>query len=418
MEPPITYLIQNGFVSVSDPEEHSYLFDGQFGSLDYILVKSEASKYVTGSAVWNCNADEPDLIDYNLDFGRSSSLFDGFIPERFSDHDSKLLSLNFTLTTPIKGHLSGWLIGPAEFTLIGNNYLDGSLGVSNEIGDKVTQNVSISLYDYGCENKKDTINNTNAVIIESTNFSPSSFGYVISISHPNLGTDTGGFVFMNANPSLGKIKFCTRVSTWEGSTQVFFRETNFVLSYDLTENNFNLTSVEIDENDPGSFIADVDTEFFIKACQCSEYACISTPHNLKQDENLVMCLEAQHPDEMEDTVNISNFNIKLSAGVGQSYVEYNPVQFGTGSWVHDSLTLVQGPNADGVIMISTPIIAKFFIQTHKSINVTGNCFLEFDTAKSVTNDSLFMEFNLKFGIEEILNEGCLIKLIRKFRELF
>jgi hypothetical protein len=43
---------------------------------------------------WHANSDEVDAIDYNLDFGRSASLFDGSIPYRYSDHDPLIATLN------------------------------------------------------------------------------------------------------------------------------------------------------------------------------------------------------------------------------------------------------------------------------------------------------------------------------------
>ncbi len=74
------------------PRPYSYLFDGQFGSLDFAFVKRFI---VNGGAYWNVNADEPDIIDYNLDYGRDSSIFDETSPARFSDHDPLILSVSF-----------------------------------------------------------------------------------------------------------------------------------------------------------------------------------------------------------------------------------------------------------------------------------------------------------------------------------
>jgi len=39
------------------------------------------------------------------------------------------------------------------------------------------------------------------------------------------------------------------------------------------------------------------------------------------------------------------------------------------------------PDPDEGIMIITPVLAQFFIQSHTAISVSGNCFLEFDSAK-------------------------------------
>jgi hypothetical protein len=262
------------------------------------------------------------------------------------------------------------------------------------------------------------MNSTNAVTIFQVNPTPASFGYSVNISQSNIGDDTGGFVFPTG-PSTGDVKFCTRVSTWEGSIEVAFRETNFILSYDLTNNNFALNNIQIEENDPDSFITDVDTDFSVIAYQCSNYL-QTTSHTLQQDENLVICLEPSHPGGMAHVVHISNFNIKMYAGSAATgdYVEYNPVWFSTGGWTSDSLTAVsEQPDPADIIMISTPVIAQFFIQSHIQINVSGNCFLEFDSAKEA-RAPVFVGYDMQFAVVDGREEGCLVGLIRRIRGLF
>ena len=79
------------------PRPYSYLFSGQFGSLDHAYIKYTSAKSfsVVDAAIWNINADEPDIHDYNLDYGRNESIFDAVNPYRFSDHDPIVLSLKF-----------------------------------------------------------------------------------------------------------------------------------------------------------------------------------------------------------------------------------------------------------------------------------------------------------------------------------
>mgnify|MGYP000232086598 FL=1 len=74
-----------------------YVFDGQLGSLDYIFVsnKSRGSLNLQDADIWHVNTDEPDIIDYNLNYGRNEDIFDPTLPYRFSDHDVVLAS--FTL---------------------------------------------------------------------------------------------------------------------------------------------------------------------------------------------------------------------------------------------------------------------------------------------------------------------------------
>jgi predicted extracellular nuclease len=100
-ETPITTILDGGYVSVKDlgkvdPPEYSYVFNAQWGTLDYIFMReSFFSDSLAEAAAWAVNADELDYLDYNLDFGRDLSVFDGTTPFRFSDHDP--IVLNFQL---------------------------------------------------------------------------------------------------------------------------------------------------------------------------------------------------------------------------------------------------------------------------------------------------------------------------------
>ncbi|MCI4662926.1 MAG: ExeM/NucH family extracellular endonuclease [Neomegalonema sp.] len=96
MEDPITWLESQGYVNlaseyISDP--YSYVFDGQVGTLDYGFVSSSMADQVVGAEEWHINSDEADAIDYNTDFGRNTSIFDGTTAARNSDHDPLVAGL-------------------------------------------------------------------------------------------------------------------------------------------------------------------------------------------------------------------------------------------------------------------------------------------------------------------------------------
>ncbi len=67
---------------------YSYVFDGQFGYLDYALANTALLLQVTGATEWHINADEPDLLDYDTTFKKEAqdALF-AADPYRSSDHD-------------------------------------------------------------------------------------------------------------------------------------------------------------------------------------------------------------------------------------------------------------------------------------------------------------------------------------------
>lgn len=72
---------------------YSYVFDGQIGYLDYAMTATLADQ-VTGSATWHVNADEPDLIDYDMSF-KSDGQDALYAPDfyRYSDHDPVIIGL-------------------------------------------------------------------------------------------------------------------------------------------------------------------------------------------------------------------------------------------------------------------------------------------------------------------------------------
>uniref|UniRef100_A0A7S3L3L9 Endonuclease/exonuclease/phosphatase domain-containing protein n=1 Tax=Amphora coffeiformis TaxID=265554 RepID=A0A7S3L3L9_9STRA len=82
------------FSNPIDPESYGYIFDGQIGTLDYILINAPFEKIFAGSAEWNINADEASALDYFLRFDRDPDIFDGTVPFRSSDHDLVLAGVN------------------------------------------------------------------------------------------------------------------------------------------------------------------------------------------------------------------------------------------------------------------------------------------------------------------------------------
>ena len=76
-------------------EAYSYVFDGQIGYLDHALASAGLVTEVTGTTVWHINADEPDLIDYDMTFKKDAqdALY-ATDPYRSSDHDPVIVGLS------------------------------------------------------------------------------------------------------------------------------------------------------------------------------------------------------------------------------------------------------------------------------------------------------------------------------------
>jgi predicted extracellular nuclease len=74
---------------------YSFEFEGQFGALDHAMASPSLASKVVDAVEWHINADEAELNDYNLEFGRDPALFDPASPYRASDHDPLIIGLEF-----------------------------------------------------------------------------------------------------------------------------------------------------------------------------------------------------------------------------------------------------------------------------------------------------------------------------------
>ena len=94
-EDPITTLETGGYVKVS--QGLSYAFDGMWGSLDHVLVSASLQPSVGRAVKWAINAEEPEVLDYNVEFKSLDQQASFYAPTayRSSDHNPILLGLNF-----------------------------------------------------------------------------------------------------------------------------------------------------------------------------------------------------------------------------------------------------------------------------------------------------------------------------------
>lgn len=111
-EDPVLTLTQGGLQDLIEAFEgegaYSYVFDGETGYLDHALATAGARAQVSGVTHWHINADEPFVIDYDMNFKRSPSTGQCYTPSlsacspdlytatpyRSSDHDPVLIGLN------------------------------------------------------------------------------------------------------------------------------------------------------------------------------------------------------------------------------------------------------------------------------------------------------------------------------------
>ncbi len=99
METPIRTLEEGGYTNLVreflGEDAYSYVFNGQWGSLDHALGSDSILDQVTGVADYHINSDEPSVLDYNTDFKPAPQIESLFAPDEFrvSDHDPVLVGL-------------------------------------------------------------------------------------------------------------------------------------------------------------------------------------------------------------------------------------------------------------------------------------------------------------------------------------
>ena len=117
-EDPVHHFVSNGYADLAsrfNPQAYSYVFDGEAGAIDHALASPSLIGTITGAADWHVNADEPFVIDYNLEFKQPACAtctpdYYTATPYRSSDHDPLLVGLSLVRT------ITGT---PAAETLVG-----------------------------------------------------------------------------------------------------------------------------------------------------------------------------------------------------------------------------------------------------------------------------------------------------------
>ena len=108
MEDPMAVLAANGYVDLAeafatpiDPA-YSYVFDGQWGTLDYALASPSLVAQVVGAAEHHINSDEPNAIDYNTNFKSAGQVVSLYSPDQYrvSDHDPIVVGLELGDVVP------------------------------------------------------------------------------------------------------------------------------------------------------------------------------------------------------------------------------------------------------------------------------------------------------------------------------
>lgn len=165
MEDPIRKFEEKGYKNVvaeldGDTLSYSYSFSGRAGSLDHALATESLLSKVVAATDWHINADEPIMLDYNVEFksdGQQSTLYaEG--PYRASDHDPVIIDIKSEVVltpeeqTPVIEADQTFSIdeGASIDTVIGQlAFSDPNADVSPVIGFTLTGSDKISINEQG-----------------------------------------------------------------------------------------------------------------------------------------------------------------------------------------------------------------------------------------------------------------------------
>lgn len=99
MENPVKMLEQQGwtYLKAETGPQYSYVYRGRTGSLDHALASPALAKNLATMQHWAINADEPVLLDYNVEFKSDNlqQLLYAPSPYRSSDHDPLIATFQF-----------------------------------------------------------------------------------------------------------------------------------------------------------------------------------------------------------------------------------------------------------------------------------------------------------------------------------
>lgn len=302
-----------------------------------------------------------------------------------------------------------------------NIYSNGTIIATNYIGSSVmNKSVGVNLFRFGCEIEL----SKTGLEVELSNVTEYMQGGVyqwkIQVIPERLTENAGGLVNFTQTAAVehkakGVIQFCTRVSSWLYDIQVGFRENNYELSFDNTNNTFEITGIGVEEDDADEVISEVSNPFSLNACQCENFNCITDTSNsgpIQQGMKINICLTPTS-EEDADVVEISNFNVQMTDTATES-INYDPVIFGEVTWSADPLTQVQVDPDSNTVMVILVAIAPFFIEAVEEIEIFGNAFLQFvsNKNKAATFYPFALTFNLETKKEPSL--GCFKELLEFF----
>jgi PKD repeat protein len=144
MEDPIVALEGGGFTDLYRAfggDSYSYVYSGQWGTLDYSLASAALFPSVTGATAWHINGDEPRVLDYNEEYKSTRQLTSLYAPNayRASDHDPIIVGLDLSFEVPDASFVSNSPVTLGELSVFTNTSTgDAPLTYLWDFGDELT----------------------------------------------------------------------------------------------------------------------------------------------------------------------------------------------------------------------------------------------------------------------------------------
>lgn len=285
-----------------------------------------------------------------------------------------------------------------------------ALAVTYDVGSDA-DDVIFTLFNAGCETEPVDMSSA-ALEIVSSGLVGGEASYDINFFTGNFADDSAGFVTNNG--STGEVTFCIRATSYEEDLSVAFRDTEFILTYDLSNLTYEVLDLVINPEEVDEFLdTNIGAGFFIDACQCVDYACTETA--VEQNSPLIVCLKAENDNaDAAASVVISNFNMRITAGEGENAIEYSPVELGSTSYMPNELTVVT-VGEDETVMVSTVLVAVFYSSGFSEVSVDGFVFLEFASASGAR---AFEEYDVVVELVGAPGLGCLAGLVAMVKGFF
>lgn len=111
-EQPILVIENAGYTNLAEKFQgagaYSYSFNGEHGYLDHALANQALVDLVVDTTEWHINADEPPVLDYNVNFKSDQQVLDFYAPDayRMSDHDPVVIAIDLKAAV-VKGDWDG-----------------------------------------------------------------------------------------------------------------------------------------------------------------------------------------------------------------------------------------------------------------------------------------------------------------------